>query len=96
MANPLSQKLDWEIANPIWSAALNPIIANPIVQGKVLNNVSLVANVPKILNHDLGRLMQGAFITPFGNATVWVSEPFNNKTITLTASANVVVNIWSY
>ena len=96
MANPLSKKLDWEIANPLWASALNPIISNPIIQGKSLNGIFLSANISMTLSHGLGRLQQGVFITPFGNAVVWVSQPFNSKTITLTASADVTVDIWSY
>ena len=96
MAAPLSPKLDWSLANPLWASTINPVLSNPIVQGKALNNISLVASTPLTLNHGLGRLQQGVFITPFGNAVVWVSQPFNSSTVTLTSSANVTVNLWNY
>ena len=96
MAAPLSPKLDWPLANPLWAQILNGVISCPVIQGNALTDISLVANTPKTLNHGLGRLQQGVFITPFGNAVVWVSQPFNSSTITLTSSANVLVNLWNY
>lgn len=92
----ISAHMDWEQMNPILAQNLNPVLVNPLVQGRAINNIKLLASVPMILNHGLGRQMQGVIITPFGNAVVWVSQPFNDKTVTITASADVVVNLWGY
>lgn len=96
MPGILSPKLDWTLANPLWAQTLNPILTNPVIQGSALNGISLKASTPLTIAHKLGRLQQGVFITPFGNAVVWVAQAFNNKTLTLEASADCVVNLWVY
>lgn len=93
MATPLSPKLDWEVANPIWASALNPVIANPLNTSKVLNNTSLKVG-SNIINHGLGRTMLGWFVTDIqGIASIYRSAPMNATTLTLTSDAAVTVNI---
>lgn len=89
----LSSKLDWNTANPIWAQALNPLIANPLNNMSVLTRIALVVG-DNIINHSLGRMMTGWFLTDIqGIATVYRSAPFNAVTLTLTVSAAVTVNI---
>ncbi len=95
MAAPLSSKLEWELANPLWANALNPVINSPILQGQNLT-VTLFANTPMTINHNLGRMQRGVFITPFGNAIIWVAAPFNPLTITVESSVDVKVMLWNY
>lgn len=96
MAAPLSNKLDWSLANPIWAAALNPIVTNAILSGNSINNVALKNGVT-VINHGLGRDMQGWFITDInGAANVFRSAPMNSLTLTLTSSAAVTANLWVY
>ena len=91
--NPLSPKLDWSLANPQWAASLNPILNNPTNTSMILKNQPLINGVT-IINHGLGRLMQGWIITDInGAATIYRSAPFNNKTLTLTSNAIVTVSI---
>lgn len=93
MAQPLSPKLDWELANPLWAAALNPVLANPLNGVKILSNVVLI-NGTTIINHGLGRMMLGWFIVDINAAaTIYRSAPFNATTITLTSNAIAVVSI---
>lgn len=93
MATPLSNKLEWESANPIWAAALNPVISNPVNSTHVLGGVSLAVG-SNTVNHGLGRTLQGWFLTDIqGAATVYRSAPFNALTLTLTSDAAVVCNI---
>lgn len=93
MASQLSPKLDWESANPLWAQALNPVIANPLNTAQILASVSLVMG-DNIINHKLGRMMQGWFLTDVqGPATIYRSAAMNSTTLTLTSSAAVVANI---
>ena len=93
MASPLSSNLPWELANNIWAQSINPILANPTNQISIVSNVSLVTG-KNIINHKLGHMMQGWFLTDIqGAATVYRSAPMNNLTLTLTASAPVTVSI---
>lgn len=93
MASPLSSKLAWELANPLWAAALNPVIAGQISQASILENIVLVTGV-NIINHKLGRTMRGWFFTDI-NADIDFhrSAPLNSKTLTLTCSGPAIVNI---
>jgi hypothetical protein len=93
MAAPLSPKLDWALANPLWAATLNPIIAAPQSSGSILKNIELVMGANTI-NHLLGRNMQGWSIVDINAAvTIYRSQPMNQSTLTLTASGPCTVNI---
>ena len=92
----LSQKLPWDMANPLWAQILNPLVANPILSGNSILAQRLVDGVTTI-NHGLGRMMQGWFVTDIqGAATIYRSEPFNPSTLILTSNAAVTVNLWVY
>ncbi len=93
MATPLSSKLDWNLANAIWATTLNPVIANPLNNIQIIPNVSLKNGV-NIINHMLGRTLQGWVLTDLqGAASIYRSAPFNSSTLTLTSNAAVTVNI---
>lgn len=93
MAIPLSSNLPWDLANNLWAQSLNPLITNPINSVQILSNVSLITG-SNTINHRLGHLMTGWFvIDPQGTATVYRSAPLNNVTLTLTASAAIVLSI---
>jgi len=92
----LPQKLPWEMAQTRWAQELNPVLANPILQGLQLTNVKLVSGT-NVINHLLGQTQQGWFLTDInGAATVYRSAAFNNLTLTLTSSAACTVNLWVY
>lgn len=79
-----------------WKSQLDPVLANPVISGIQLNNVLLATGVTSI-NHLLGRMMQGWFITDQNaSAAIYRSLAFNAKTLTLTSSAPVTVSLWVY
>ena len=57
----LSTRLTWEQAATKWSSALNPLLAQPLVQGNLLTEVKLVSG-SNAINHGLGRPLQGWII----------------------------------
>ena len=96
MGTPLSPKMDWSLMNPILAQSLNPILSNAILSGKPIQNYNLVNGVT-IINHGLGRMMQGWFLTDQNAAaSIYRSAPLNSSTLTLTSNAAVTVNIWCF
>ncbi len=93
MATPLSSKLDWAIANPLWAQSLNPLIANPLNSIRVLPNINLIIGV-NVINHGLGHMMNGWFLADIqGNANIYRSGLMNSLTLTLTSDAIVTCSI---
>lgn len=93
----LPRGLPWGQANAQWPATLNPVIANPLVNGQQINLIVLTANTPRDVSHSLGQLPKGwIVVNQDAAASVFKSQPFNAKTITLEANANVTVSIWIY
>lgn len=89
----LSSKLDWNDAQNKWSAVLNPIIANPMTNPRILTQISLI-NGSTTINHGLQRQLQGWIILDQNaSAVIYRSQPFNDNTLTLTSNAAVVVTI---
>lgn len=81
-----------------WKAALDPILANLLVQGQLLQNVQLLNGTVGI-NHKLNRLPKGWFlVSPQGPAIVYqsASQPNPIFTLTLTSSAAVMTDIWVF
>ena len=80
-----------------WSALLNPLLANLLMQGNKISNVSLVANTNLTINHLLGKTQTGWIITDqSAAANVSRSQPFNDLTLTLVASADCTISLWVY
>ena len=76
-----------------WKSIIDPLLSNPMTNMSILPNVSLVTGV-NVINHGLQQMQQGWVVTDIqGSATVYRSAPFNNLTLTLTASAPVVMSI---
>lgn len=91
MSLPL--KLGWDLAQTRWSSILSPIVDNPMNNGLLLTGVKLISGVT-VVNHLLGRQMQGWIITDINAAaTIYRSAPFNNLTLTLTSNAAVTLNL---
>lgn len=79
-----------------WRPILNPVIANELVNGFPITNIVLINGVT-VINHLLGRKMQGWILTDVnGAATIYRSKPLNDKTLTLTSNALVTVNLWVF
>lgn len=94
MALPLLQSLD--LLQTRWKSQLDPVIANPIVQGRQLTGIDLTTS-PKTISHGLDRTQQGWIITDISAAaTVYRTGDFNDTNMVLTASAACTVAIWVY
>lgn len=93
----LPQRLPYELLQTQWAEQLNPILANPIMQGLAITGIILNATTPKLINTGLGRIPQGWFlIDNMASCNVWRTEPFNSRNITLSASADTTISIWIF
>lgn len=89
----LPQKLPLDLMQTQWASQLNPVLANQLNSASVLKNVALV-NGDNVINHKLGRALQGWFVSDIdGAASIYRSQPLNNLTLTLTSNASVTVNL---
>lgn len=92
----LPQKLPLDLMQTRWASILNPFLRNPLNGMQIITGVSLGVGATAI-DHLLGRMQQGWTILDVnGAATIYRSQPFNDKTLTLTSSAAVTVNIGVY
>lgn len=74
-----------------WATQLNPLLQRPGLQCQLLKNVELVVG-SNIINHRLGRLMQGWRIVDVdGSASIYRSASLNSLTLTLNSDAAVTV-----
>lgn len=74
----------------------NQLLKNPIVQGNILTNQTLVIG-SNVLKHGLGRTLQGWIVTDVnGVASIYRSAPFNAATLTLTSSAAVTASLYVF
>lgn len=99
VAGSLSPKLPWELANPKWSATLNPVLANPLVNGLVLANIALTTG-NNTINHELGRKLQGYLVTlKNANVTIYDSQQTNQYPdlyLVLISSGAAVVSLYVF
>lgn len=92
----LPQQLDLPKMQTTWAQQLNPVIANALVQGQQLNNIQLINGVT-VVNHKLGRKMQGWIVVDMDAASIiYRSQPFNALTLTLTSNAAVSISLWVF
>lgn len=79
-----------------WAQQLNPVIEFPPNKGTILKSVHLVTGA-NIINHKLGRNLQGWYIVRQRSAASVYDTQDNNQmsnlTLYLTSSANVIVDI---
>jgi hypothetical protein len=86
-------KLPLDLMQQRWKSLLDPILGNPVNGVSILPNVKLNNGVT-VINHKLGQVQQGWFLTDIqGAATIYRSAAFNDLTLTLTSNAAVTVNI---
>ena len=92
----LPQQLNLNDTQNRWAAILNPIIANPINNSIILKNVALAVGV-NVINHRLGRNLQGWNPTRIRAAAVIYDQQDTNQTpqltLVLNSSAAVVVDL---
>ncbi len=76
-----------------WKSLLDPVLTNPLNNASNLTDITLINGIT-VINHQLGRVMQGWFITDInGAAQIYRSAPFNALTLTLTSNAVVTVSL---
>jgi len=76
-----------------WKSLLDPILENPINSISIIDNVALVIG-NNVINHRLGRKQQGWLILDIDAAsTIYRSADFNDKTLTLNASAAATIKL---
>jgi|WetSurMetagenome_2_1015567.scaffolds.fasta_scaffold703717_2 hypothetical protein len=82
-----------------WATKLNPLLDHPFFNGHILEKVSLGTG-SNVVNHLLNRKLLGwVIVRRRANATVYDTQDTNalpDKTLTLVASTNVVVDIFVF
>lgn len=92
----LPQKLTLDQMQNRWASIIEPVLGNLILQGNTLKNIQLI-NGSNVINHLLSRMQQGWIITDVNaSASIYRSQPFNDKTLTLTSNAACIVNIYCF
>ncbi|MES2347889.1 MAG: hypothetical protein V4641_10010 [Pseudomonadota bacterium] len=95
----LSPKLPWELANPKWAASINPLLANPLSSGAMLEGI-VVAAGDNVINHGLQRRLQGYFIVLNSAAVTYYDKQKTNQrpdlTLVLNASGAATISLYVF
>lgn len=76
-----------------WASQLNPLLNAPLSSNLILKEIVLAVG-NNVINHKLGRKLQGYIISDItGAATIYRSAPKNDLTLTLNSNASVVVDL---
>lgn len=77
-----------------WATLLNPVLDNPIVNGQILENVSLVVG-PNTINHKLGRKLRGWWIVrQRATGSVYDTQDTNpTPAVTLKLTSDAIVSV---
>lgn len=82
-----------------WKSQIDPVLANPLLQGQLLPNTSLT-NGTTVVNHGLGRKLVGWFLVGVNAAvTVHDLQTANQTpqlTLVLVSNAACTVNLWVF
>lgn len=99
MAGNLSPKLPWELANPKWAATLNPVLANPLVGGNLIQNIALAFG-DNTINHGLSDKLQGYIVVMNSAAVTFYDKQSTNPrpqlTLVLNASGATRVSLYVF
>ncbi len=84
----------------VWASILNPVVTNPVVQGTILPNVTLV-NGTTTINHKLGRKLQGWIPVRYHGAfaDIYDNQDSNSMpelTLSLTTNNATVVDLYVF
>jgi len=77
-------------------SALDPLTKNKLIDGVLIENISLVASGDNQIAHKLGRMPVLWFpVRKYQNADVWeAANTATNTLLTLRCSANVTISLW--
>lgn len=79
-----------------WKSQLDPVLANPLVDGILLKNVAL-DNGETQINHLLGRKPLGWFLVDQNAAaSIYRAQPMTILTLTLFSDSAVTVSLWVF
>ncbi len=85
--------------NTKWKSILDPVIADPIRQGQMLQNVVLSSG-KNAINHGLQRNLTGWFIVGINAIASIYDEQASNQTpqltLVLVSNSKVTVNLWVF
>jgi len=95
----LPQKLPLDMMQTSWAQQLNPIIACPLLNGRLMTDIALVNGVT-VVNHKLGRKLVGWQLTGINGPAVIYDNQATNQipelTLSLTSNAAVTVSLWVF
>lgn len=91
-----SDDRNFQMMQNSWASEINPLLSRPLNQSNILNNVVLI-NGTTVVNHLLGRKLQGWFIVGQNASAIIYDAQANNQkpelTLVLISNAAVTVNI---
>ncbi len=92
----LPTNIPWEKVNTLWASAINPFLANPLLQGNLILNQVMV-NGSNSISHKLGRMPRGWYVVDQNaSANFYRSQPFNSTSLILTSSAACTISLWVF
>ena len=99
MAGSLSPKLPWDLANPKWASTINPLLANPLSDGRLISGIKVLTG-NNVINHGLNRDLVGYFITRNNaNVTFYDAQTTNQRpesTLILVASGAATISLYVF
>lgn len=99
VAGELSSQMPWELANPKWASSLNPLLANPLMNGRLLEGVT-VASGANTVNHGLARKLRGYFVVRNNSAVTFYDSQSSNQrpdlTLLLNASGAATISLYVF
>jgi hypothetical protein len=83
----------FQLMQNAWASQLNNVLSFPISNGSILQDVPLLSGA-NVINHKLGRKLQGWAVVRMVGAFAQVYETTSNtKTLTLNASAPTTISL---
>jgi hypothetical protein len=99
VAGNLSTKLPWELAQTKWAGTLNPVIANVLLQGRLLEDLS-VSTGTNAIAHGLGRNLVGYFVVRNNAAVTFydaqASQQRPDLFLSLVASGAATISLYVF
>lgn len=84
---------DLSLVETKWKSVIDPLLANPLNNASILENIVLVSG-NNAIPHLLGRMQQGWFITDLNAAvTIFRYQPLNARFLYLTVSGAATVSL---
>lgn len=95
----LPKNLTWPMAQTQWPEQIDPVLQNPLVQGRLITGQKLI-NGTTAVNHGLGRKLQGWIIVGInGIAGIYDTQATNQTpalTLNLVSNAACTVSLWVF